>query len=198
MIFFMDKNPLQEFPPVDEGTPGEQPKEQPNLITKWMESLAQLGLGESAMRIGMNAVTILVVILAAGIAVGTMGWTVFNQLVSVTDHMADFTYNINRKLETLKPNQSTNFSRAQEELGRLGQQIGNLNLDASGDPSQRQKKQLGASADHPIAVQEVGKTDRLDTIHGVLGSMVSVFLVVIGQASWASLTSSSLRSVAMT
>jgi predicted PurR-regulated permease PerM len=126
-----------------------------------------------------RVLAILVVILAAGIAVGTMGWTVFNQLVSVTDHMADFTYNINRKLETLKPNQSTNFSRAQEELGRLGQQIGNLNLDASGDPSQRQKKQLGASADHPIAVQEVGKTDRLDTIHGVLGSMVSVFLVVV-------------------
>ena len=59
----MDNNPLQEFPPENEGGPGEQPKEQPNLITKWMESLARLGLGESAMRIGMNAVTILVVIL---------------------------------------------------------------------------------------------------------------------------------------
>lgn len=126
-----------------------------------------------------RVVAIMVVILAAGIAVGTMGWTVFNQLVSVTDHMADFTYNINRKLQTLQPTKSTNFSRAQEELDRLAQQIGNLNLDASGDPSQRQKKQLGASADHPISVQEVGKTDRLDTIHGVLGSMVSVFLVVV-------------------
>ena len=63
MMIRMDNNPLQEFPPVNEGTPGEKPKEQPNLITKWMESLAQLGLGESAMRLGMNAVTILVVIL---------------------------------------------------------------------------------------------------------------------------------------
>ncbi|MGB7197331.1 MAG: AI-2E family transporter, partial [Acidobacteriaceae bacterium] len=44
---------------------------------------------------------IIVVILAAGIAVGAVSWTVFNQLVTVTDHMADFTYNINRKLETL-------------------------------------------------------------------------------------------------
>ena len=63
MMTHMDNNPLQEFPSENEGVPGEQPKEQPNLITKWMESLARLGLGESAMRIGMNAVTILMVIL---------------------------------------------------------------------------------------------------------------------------------------
>jgi predicted PurR-regulated permease PerM len=120
-----------------------------------------------------------VVILAAGIAVGWVGWTVFNQLVSVTDHMADFTYNMNQKLETLKPTRSTSFSRAEEELDRLGQQLGSLNLGVSVGPSQQPQKPLGTSADHPIAVQEVGKSDRLDTIHGVLGSMVSLFLVVV-------------------
>jgi predicted PurR-regulated permease PerM len=122
---------------------------------------------------------VIVVILAAAIAVGAIGWTVFSQLVSVTDHMADFTYNINRKLETLKPAKSTSFSRAEQELNRLGQQIGTLNLDAAADHSQDPQKQLGASAQHPIAVQEVRKSDRLDTIHGILGSMVSVFLVVV-------------------
>jgi len=126
-----------------------------------------------------RVLAIIVVILAAGIAVGSIGWTVFNQLVSVTDHMADFTYNINRKLEALKPTKSTSFSRAEQELDRLGQQVSSLNLDAGADQSQHQKKQLGASADHPIAVQEVGKSDRLGTIHGVLGSLVSVFLVVV-------------------
>ncbi|MGC1922101.1 MAG: AI-2E family transporter [Acidobacteriaceae bacterium] len=122
---------------------------------------------------------IIVVILAAGIAVGAVSWTVFNQLVTVTDHMADFTYNINRKLETLKPTKSTSFSRAEQELDRLGQEISTLNLGVAVDHSEHQRKQLGASADHPIAVQEVGKSDRLDTIHGVLGSLVSVFLVVV-------------------
>ena len=63
MMLLMDNNPLQEFPPENEGAPGEQPKEQPNLITKWMESLAHLGLGEFAIRIGTNVVTILMVIL---------------------------------------------------------------------------------------------------------------------------------------
>jgi predicted PurR-regulated permease PerM len=122
---------------------------------------------------------VIIVILAAGIAVGTVSWTVFNQLVSVTDHMADFTYNINRKLEALKPTKSTSFSRAEQELDRLGQQISTLNLGAAADQPGHSKKELGASAEHPIAVQEVGKSDRLGTIHGILGSMISVFLVVV-------------------
>ena len=122
---------------------------------------------------------VIVVIVAAGIAVGTIGWTVVNQLVSVTDHMADFTYNINRKLETLKPTKSTSFSRAEEELDRLGQQVGMLTLNAPTDQPQGQKKQLGTSSGRPIAVQEVGNSGRFETIHGVLGSMVSVFLVVV-------------------
>jgi len=63
MMISMENNPLQEIPPENAEATGEKPKEQPNLITKWMESLAHLGLGESAMRIGMNAVTILMVIL---------------------------------------------------------------------------------------------------------------------------------------
>src|SRR6185437_6842648 len=122
---------------------------------------------------------VIVVILGASIALGTVGWAVFNQLISVTDHMADFTYNINRKVDALKPTKSTSFSRAEQEVDRLGQQIGTLNLDMDGTQSQDHKKQLGASTDHPIAVQEVGKSGRLDTIHGVLGPLVSVFLVVI-------------------
>jgi predicted PurR-regulated permease PerM/methylmalonyl-CoA mutase cobalamin-binding subunit len=126
-----------------------------------------------------RVLAIIVVILAAGMVIGTIGWTVFNQLVSVTDHMADFTYNINRKVDALKPAKSTSFSRAEQELDRLGQQISSLDLDAGADPSPNQKKLLGASADHPIAVQEVDKSGRLDTIHGVLGSMVSVFLVFV-------------------
>jgi len=122
---------------------------------------------------------VIIVILAAGIAVGSIAWTVFNQLVSVTDHMAGFTYNIDRKLEAIRPNKSTSFSRAEQELNRLGQQIGTLNLHVDDSQSQHHKKQLGASADHPVAVQDVSKSRRLDTIHGAVGSLVAVFLVVV-------------------
>jgi hypothetical protein len=61
----MDNKPLQDFPQENEATTGEQPIERPNLITKWMESLARLGLGESAIRIGTSALTILFVFLVA-------------------------------------------------------------------------------------------------------------------------------------
>ena len=126
-----------------------------------------------------RVLAVLVVILAASIALGAVGWTVFNQLISVTDHMADFTYNIDRKLDALKPTKSTSFSRAEQELDRLGQQIGTLKLHSDDGHSQHRKKPLGASADHPVAVQDVSKSDRLGTIHGVLGSLVAVFLVVV-------------------
>jgi hypothetical protein len=59
----MNNKPLKEFPQENEGAKGEQPRERPNLIIKWMESLVHLGLGESAMRIGTNVLTILFVIL---------------------------------------------------------------------------------------------------------------------------------------
>ncbi|MGA2489774.1 MAG: LysM peptidoglycan-binding domain-containing M23 family metallopeptidase [Anaerolineales bacterium] len=59
----MDNKPLQDFPQENEATGGEQPIERPGLITKWIESLARLGLGESALRIGTNVTTILCIVL---------------------------------------------------------------------------------------------------------------------------------------
>jgi predicted PurR-regulated permease PerM len=126
-----------------------------------------------------RVVAILLVILAAGSLVGSTGWSVFKQLVDVTDHMADYTYNINRKVETLNRTRSTSLSTAQKELDRLGQQIGSLNWSFSGAQRRHEAKGLGASPSRPLTVQEVDKSDRLDTIHGVLGAMVSVFLVIV-------------------
>ncbi len=126
-----------------------------------------------------RVLAILLVILAAGSLVGTTSWAVFKQLVDVTDHMGDYTYNINHKVEMLNRTRSTSLSTAQKELNRLGEQISALNWNLSGDRQRHEAKGLGASPSRPLTVQEVGKSDRLDTIHGVLGAMVSVFLVVV-------------------
>lgn len=56
----MDNKPLQEFP--QEGAHGEQTRGRPNLLSKWMETLAHLGLGEATLRIGTNALAFLLVI----------------------------------------------------------------------------------------------------------------------------------------
>jgi murein DD-endopeptidase MepM/ murein hydrolase activator NlpD len=68
----MDNKPLQGFPQENEAIEavrvsaeriqGEQPKERPNLIAKWIEFLPHLGLGESVLRIGTNVLTVLFVI----------------------------------------------------------------------------------------------------------------------------------------
>ena len=76
----MENKPLQDFPQENEATEGEKPDERPSLITKWVESLAHLGLGEYAMRIGTNVIIILCVVLVVWLMQtlykpAVLGWT---------------------------------------------------------------------------------------------------------------------------
>ena len=80
MMIRMDNQPLQEFPQDTEEEAGENSKARPNLLTKWMESLAHLGLGEPALRIGTNVLTILLVVAVAWLMQilykqANLGWT---------------------------------------------------------------------------------------------------------------------------
>ncbi|HEX7541559.1 MAG TPA: peptidoglycan DD-metalloendopeptidase family protein [Anaerolineales bacterium] len=58
----MDNKPLQEFPQQSEDKQGETSEQQPNLVTRWMERLAHLGLGEITSRIGTNVLAVLLVV----------------------------------------------------------------------------------------------------------------------------------------
>ncbi|HEY5268706.1 MAG TPA: LysM domain-containing protein, partial [Anaerolineales bacterium] len=58
----MDNEPLQEFPQQNEDKEGETSEQRPNLVTRWMERLAHLGLGEITSRIGTNVLAILLVV----------------------------------------------------------------------------------------------------------------------------------------
>jgi murein DD-endopeptidase MepM/ murein hydrolase activator NlpD len=85
----MDNQPLQDIPQENEAA-GEQTTERINLITRWMESLARLGLGESAMRIGTNVLTILFVILVVWLMQAlyepaSLGWTPGVHAASVSE-----------------------------------------------------------------------------------------------------------------
>jgi murein DD-endopeptidase MepM/ murein hydrolase activator NlpD len=59
----MDNKPLHEFPQQNEEKLGGTPEHRPSLITRWMEQLTQLGLGEVTLRIGTNVLAILLVAL---------------------------------------------------------------------------------------------------------------------------------------
>jgi murein DD-endopeptidase MepM/ murein hydrolase activator NlpD len=61
----MDNKPLEDFPRPNEESRGETAEPQPNLISKWMENLAHLGLGELSLRIGTNALVVVLVVVVA-------------------------------------------------------------------------------------------------------------------------------------
>ena len=85
----MDNEPLQDVHQENEAA-GEQPTERTGLITKWMESLTRIGLGEFALRIGTNILTILFVLLVVWLMQtlykpANLGWTPGVQAVSASE-----------------------------------------------------------------------------------------------------------------
>jgi predicted PurR-regulated permease PerM len=126
-----------------------------------------------------RTVAIPVVLLAAGAVLGAVGWTVFTQLIEVTDALPAYTTNIQDKIRSFQQSKTTSFTRARTELDDLSRQIGDLSLDFTGVQEHGGEIELG-SPNRPVSVREVGGSQgRLDAISGVLGLMVSVILVVV-------------------
>ena len=120
------------------------------------------------------------VVLATGAILGALGWTVFVQLIEVTDALPAYTTNIHAKMYEFQQSQTTSFARAQQELGNLSQQISDLSTELTKSQTPAAEKELGASPDRPVAVREVGDSQgRLDAISGVLGVVVSIALVTV-------------------
>ncbi len=123
-------------------------------------------------------VAIPVVLLAAGVVLGSAGWTVFMQLIEVTDALPSYTTNIQDKIQSFQQSKATNFSRAQREVGNLGKEISDLSFGFAGDQG-HEAAELG-SPSQPVSVREVGGSQgRLDALSGALGVTVSVILVLV-------------------
>ena len=139
--------------------------------------LAPLVTGLERIRIP-RIVAIPVILLAAGVVLGSAGWTVFMQLVEVTDALPAYTTNIQDKIQSFQQSKTTNFTRAQRELDNLSKEISDLSLGFTGDQG-HVETELG-SPTQPVSVREVGGSQgRLDALSGALGATVSVILVVV-------------------
>jgi predicted PurR-regulated permease PerM len=125
------------------------------------------------------------VILAAGGVLGTIGWTLFTQLVDATDGLPAYRTNINTKIESLHSSKTSSLGRARQELDDLSEQMATLGLNApmtivEGDRKRTRSRVPESTVDHPLPVREVGGNQgRLDTISGALGVAVSLVLVVV-------------------
>jgi predicted PurR-regulated permease PerM len=139
--------------------------------------LAPLITGLERIRIP-RIVAIPVVLLAAGLVLGSAGWTVFMQLVEVTEALPSYTTNIQDKIQSFQESKTTNFTRAHREVDNLSKQISDLSLGFTGDQGHG-APDLG-SPSRPVSVREVGGSQgRLDALSGVLGVTVSVVLVIV-------------------
>ena len=126
-----------------------------------------------------RGVAIPVVLLAAGAILGSISWTVFVQLVEVTNALPSYTTNIQDKIQSFQQSKTGGFTRAQKELDNLSQQISDLSLGFTSDQGHGAAVQLG-SPNKPVSVREVGGSQgRLDALSGVLGVIVSVILIVV-------------------
>jgi predicted PurR-regulated permease PerM len=139
--------------------------------------LAPLVTGLERIRIP-RIVAIPMVLLAAGVVLGSAGWTLFMQLVEVTDALPAYTTNIQDKIQSFQQSKTTNFTRAQRELDNLSKEISDLSLAFTGDQGHG-AMELG-SPSQPVSVREVGGSHgRLDALNGALGVTVSVILVIV-------------------
>ncbi len=127
-----------------------------------------------------RAAAVLCVILAAGAVMGTIGWTVFTQLLQVVESFPAYRLNIQTKVDSYRQSKTTRFTRAQEELNWVSEQIAAISSETTGGGDHASKVPLGSSPDRPLAVQEVGRSPgRVETFDGVLGAMITVLLVVV-------------------
>jgi len=126
-----------------------------------------------------RGVAIPVVLLAAAVILGSISWTVFMQLVEVTNALPAYTTNIQDKIQSFQQSKTGGFTRAQKELDNLSQQISDLSLGFTSDQRHGVAVELG-SPNKPVSVREVGGSQgRLDALSGVLGVIVSVILIVV-------------------
>jgi hypothetical protein len=58
----MNNKPLQEYHPEDEGATGDSSRQRPNQLSRWIEALARLGLGEASVRIGTHVLALILVV----------------------------------------------------------------------------------------------------------------------------------------
>ena len=109
----------------------------------------------------------ILVILSFAALLGATGWMLFTQLVAVTNDLPTYRDNITQKMQAIHTPSDSAFSRAQQEVQQLSEELGLANSSAAiqSQPQKSGNKQLGASPDRPVQVREVARpTGRLDQL----------------------------------
>ncbi len=129
-----------------------------------------------------RAISAVIVIFGFASLLGAAGWILFTQLVAVTNDLPTYRDNIAQKMEAIHTPSDSAFSRAQQEVEKLTDEIGSANSSATTTHSNMQRggKALGSSPERPVQVREVSRpTGRLDQLGGILEPLTTAFLSVV-------------------
>ena len=124
-----------------------------------------------------------IVILGFATLLASAGWTLFSQLVAITNDLPAYRENITAKMSAIRSPSDSAFSRARREIEELSDELKIpdptfIQTDESG--GSREKKQLGSTPQHPVQVREVASTPgRFDQLGAVLGPSTTAFLSVV-------------------
>jgi predicted PurR-regulated permease PerM/methylmalonyl-CoA mutase cobalamin-binding subunit len=129
-----------------------------------------------------RALAAVLVILGFAALLGSAGWMLFTQLVAVTNDLPIYRDNIAQKMEAIHSPSDSAFSRAEQEVQQLSEELGLANSSAvlHSQPQKAGSKQLGSSPERPVQVREVARpTGRLDQLGGIVEPLTTSFLCVV-------------------
>lgn len=109
-------------------------------------------------------------------------WLLFSQLVGIANDLPTYRANIQQKLAAIKSPSNSAFSRARDEVERLGNELGVSNAIPGGFALQNPNpsKPLGESPQHPVQVREVShETATLGALGGAVEPLVTALLTVV-------------------
>jgi predicted PurR-regulated permease PerM/methylmalonyl-CoA mutase cobalamin-binding subunit len=126
-------------------------------------------------------VAALFVILAFAGLLCVATWTFFTQLVAIANDLPTYGDNIAQKMQALHSPSNSAYSRAQQKIQNISEELGIANsTGALPPPGQRDSNPIGTTPDHPIQVREVGRpTGRLDQLGGVIEPLTTALLSVV-------------------
>ncbi len=123
----------------------------------------------------------LCVILAFAGLLMVAAWTLFTQLVAIANDLPTYGDNIAQKMQALHSPSNSAYSRAQQEIEEISNELGIANsTGALPPPAEAQAKPLGTTPEHPVQVREVGRPNgRLDQLGGIIEPLTTALLAVV-------------------
>ncbi len=121
------------------------------------------------------AVCLVVILFIA--AMGSVGWEVTNQLVSVTSQLADYKTNIENKIESVRGLKGQGLNKASDAVKELSKE---LDADAPNTPQTEKSGKLTPSSSKPVSVEIVpAPTNLLEYAGTALGPLGTAAIAIV-------------------